>query len=58
MMTGYAPKTGFLRPSMFMPVLVEAAKLAVKRQTSGDVHYVVDGRVTNWQSEPPKQAAA
>jgi geranylgeranyl reductase family protein len=58
MMTGYAPKTGFLRPSMFMPVLVEAAKLVVKRQTSGDVHYVVDGRVTNWQSEPPKQAAA
>jgi flavin-dependent dehydrogenase len=58
MMTGYAPKTGFLRPAMFMPILVEAAKLAVKRAGSGEVHFVIDGRTTNWQSAPPKQAAA
>jgi geranylgeranyl reductase family protein len=57
MMTGYAPKTGFLKPTMFMPVLVEAAKLAVKRQGSGEVHFVVDGRTKSWQSEQQQKAA-
>jgi flavin-dependent dehydrogenase len=31
MMTGQAPKSGFLQPRMFMPILSEAAKLLVRR---------------------------
>jgi flavin-dependent dehydrogenase len=30
MMTGAAPKTGFLKPRMFMPILTEAAKMALQ----------------------------
>ena len=42
---------------MFMPILVEAAKLALKRTASGDVHFVIDGKTISWQGTPPKQAA-
>jgi len=30
MMTGAAPKTGFFKPSMFMPILTEVAKMALQ----------------------------
>lgn len=34
MMTGAAPKTGFFRPRMFMPILTEAAKMAVQPRSA------------------------
>jgi hypothetical protein len=52
MMTGAAPKTGFLRPSMFMPILVEASRLALRGQARGEVHFVVNGETSAWQRGP------
>jgi hypothetical protein len=43
---------------MFMPILVEAAKLKLKRGLSSDVHYVVQGQTRSWHSDGPRQSAA
>lgn len=58
MMTGAAPKTGFLSPRMFMPVLVETAKLLLSGRKPGEVHYVIDGRKTTWQADLKSPARA
>lgn len=58
MMTGVAPKTGWLRPSMFMPVLIEAAKLAVDRNVPAEVLYVVGGKTATWTGDSSRPRAA
>jgi geranylgeranyl reductase family protein len=58
MMTGVAPKTGFLRPSMFMPVLIEAARLALDKHAAAEVLYVVNGRESTWKGDSATPRAA
>ncbi|MHB8418596.1 MAG: NAD(P)/FAD-dependent oxidoreductase [Myxococcales bacterium] len=61
MMTGAAPKTGFLDPRLFGPILVEAGKLLFGRGgPRGEVLYVKDGQRRIWQAEagPNEEAVA
>jgi len=58
MMTGVAPKTGFLRPAMFMPVLIEAARLAIDRSAAADVLLVVNGAEKTWKGDSSQPRAA
>jgi len=58
MMTGVAPKTGFLRPAMFMPVLIEAARIALDKKLPTDVLYVKNGNATTWTGDTSKPRAA
>ncbi|HUB07485.1 MAG TPA: NAD(P)/FAD-dependent oxidoreductase [Myxococcales bacterium] len=57
MMTGAAPKTGFLDPRLFGPILFEAGKLLLGGRRSAEVLYVKDGEKKIWQSEAPRKQA-
>ncbi len=57
MMTGAAPKTGFLDPRLFGPILVEAGKLLLGGKSGGQVIYSKDGQQKIWQSDPPRRQA-
>lgn len=58
MMTGVAPKTGFLHPKMFMPVLIEAARVALNKAGAPEVLHVVKGRESTWKGDSVKPRAA
>lgn len=51
MMTGAAPKTGFLDPRLFGPILVEAGKLLVSGRGPSEVVFSRKGERRRWQSE-------
>jgi geranylgeranyl reductase family protein len=51
MMTGAAPKTGFLRPRVFLPILAEAARGAFRKGPVSQVQLTVGGETRPWQAE-------
>ncbi|MBL8953626.1 MAG: NAD(P)/FAD-dependent oxidoreductase [Myxococcaceae bacterium] len=57
-MTGVTPKTGFLRPAMFMPVLVEAARIMVDRTSAADVLMMINGAEKTWTGDAARPRAA
>lgn len=57
MMTGVRPKLGFLKPSMFMPVLLEAARLKANRAGANVTQFSADGVTRVWQQQATEERA-